>query len=188
MSVAGEWPPVRTARKEVESVSEYGSLREKIAAEKEERAREHEVWAGVVERAHAAGLAAAEAAVPTPMVVGSPKNLMGSLLGGDDGGFDPDKPTYYVSEGACGFGWVSMWPERSGETRRFVNWMSGRTKTKFPPVVKCDKSSHWSYGKFYVWAGVGGQSVARKEAYVHAFAEVLRDEVGLKCYGSSRLD
>lgn len=153
-----------------------------------EKDRLHKDWADLVATAHAAGEKAAAAAVPTPMTVGSPKNLVGSLVGGDDGGFDPDRPTYFVSEGACGFGWVNFWPERGGPTRAFCNWLSGKTPTKFPPVIEASKSSHDSMGKFYVWSPVMTQSVARNAAYATAFADVIREAGACEAYGDSRLD
>src|SRR5215471_2990569 len=50
-------------------------------------------------RAAEAGAEAYEAARPVPMVVGTPKDMMASLMGRDDGGFDPNEPTYYVADG-----------------------------------------------------------------------------------------
>lgn len=78
---------------------------------------------------------------------------------------------WYVSEGACGFAWV----EFAGNTA-FGRWAkkTGNARPHYPSGLS-------------VWVGEGGQSIARKEAYAQAFANVLRD-FGIKAYAGSRLD
>lgn len=132
-------------------------------------------------RAVEAGEQAWRAAVPTPMVVGTPKNMMASLMGGDDGGLDPEQPIYHVAEGACGYGWVSIHPANS----RFANFLRR----------ECEYASTGYRGGLEIpdWSLSGApeirasQSVARKEAFVTAYAEVIR-EAGITAYGHSRLD
>lgn len=124
------------------------------------------------ERADAAGKAAAEAARPTPMMVGTPKNFLGSLMGGDDGGFDPDQPTYYVAEGVCGFAWVTVRPATSS----FARWLKKNTH-----------AGTGYYGGMQLWVRGYGQSMERKAAYAAAFAKVLT-EAGLDAYSESRMD
>lgn len=122
-------------------------------------------------KAHEAGNAAAVAARPTPMVVGTPKNLMGSLTGGDDGGFDETQPVYYVAAGVCGFAWVTV-PGNSS----FGRWLKSTGKG----------SSMYGGGTgFYVHSF--GQSMELKEAYARAFVKVLQ-EAGVSAWYSSRMD
>lgn len=115
-------------------------------------------------KAEAAGNAAALAATPTPMVVGTAKSLF-------DDSFDPTQPTYFVSEGVCGFAWVKF----PGNTA-FGRW------------AKASGLARAAYGGgLQVRANVGGQSLARKEAWAYAYAAVLRDE-GVEAYAESRMD
>lgn len=70
-------------------------------------------------RAGEAGERAFKDAAPTPMIVYTPKNMMASLMGGDDGGPDPREPVYQVNEGVCGTAWVNIKPGGS----RFARWL-----------------------------------------------------------------
>lgn len=112
----------------------------------------------LVEKAHEAGMAALNAACPTPMIV----------TGGVPG--EPPK-TWYVDEGACGFAWVEI----AGNTA-FGRWAK-KSKLATPAYPK---------GLMF-WVYEGGQSIDRKEAYASAFAKVL-NEAGIKAYANSRLD
>jgi hypothetical protein len=104
-------------------------------------------------QAHAAGVAAMEAAVPVPMVV----------VGGSE--------KYFVEGGVCGFAWVSF----AGNTA-WGKW------------AKKNKVARSAYPKgLQVWVGGGGQSMQRKEAYAHAFAQVLNAN-GIQAYAGSRMD
>lgn len=123
-------------------------------------------------RAEAAGKVAGDGARPTPMVVGTPKNMMASLTGGDDGGLDPNQPTYYVSDGACGFAWVVVKPGTSS----FARWL-----------VKTDRGHSHYGGGIALWVHEYGQSMDRKSAYAAAFARVLA-EAGINAYSDSRMD
>ena len=125
------------------------------------------------DRANAAGHEAAMAAVPRAMLVGTPKNLVGSLVGGDDGGFDTSKPIYYESEGVCGFAWVNIKPGNSS----FARWMKDQGQAR--------PDSY--YGGVSMWISGYGQSYERKLAYARAFAGVLV-QGGIKAYASGRLD
>lgn len=123
--------------------------------------------------ADAAGMEALRAATPAPMLVGTPKNLMGSLLpGGDDGGFDETKPTYFVEGGPCGFAWVTIFP---GNSSLAYQWK------------KLGYASPAYGGGVSVWVREGGQSMQRKEAYARAFERVVRD-AGVTAYAGSRMD
>lgn len=121
-------------------------------------------FAALYAEADAAGKAAAEAAVPVPIVVGEETSPF-------SGQVDYSKPTYFVSEGLCGFAWVWF----KGNTA----W--GRWATKNGVARK-------AYGGgSQIWISGYGQSVTRKEAYAQAFAAVLRDN-GVDAYAGSRLD
>ena len=116
--------------------------------------------------AHAAGMAAGEALVPKPMVVGSPSTPFGSDV-------DHNKPTYYVPSGVCGFAWVNVKPGTSSFAKWLVKFGKGRSDSY--------------YGGVSVWVSYFGQSMEKKEAYAEAFAKVLSG-YGVKCYANSRMD
>ena len=82
-----------------------------------------------------------------------------------------DGTLYYVSEGLCGFAWI-----RFSGTTPFARWAKkmGYASKAYPKGMQ-------------VWVHSGGQSIARKEAYAHAFAAVLKKH-GIECYADSRLD
>jgi hypothetical protein len=116
-------------------------------------------FAQLYAKADAAGVAAGEAALPSPM----------ALSGGGGG---EEKKHYYISEGACGFAWVKVRPANSA----FGRWL------------KKYKGERKAYnGGIDIWCGHFGQSIDRKSAWADAFAGVLQ-EAGIKAYGDSRLD
>ena len=77
-----------------------------------------------------------------------------------------------VMGGACGFAWITIKPATSA----FARWLK-----------KAGHASKAYGGGLMVWVGEFGQSMARKEAYAHAYAEVIR-EGGFSAYASSRMD
>lgn len=79
---------------------QYGSLREKIAAEKAERAQRYAAFEALWHRAHAAGMVAAMPVIPTPMAV-------------TDG-----QTVHVVADGVCGFAWIVVRPATSS----FARW------------------------------------------------------------------
>lgn len=112
------------------------------------------------QKAHEAGMKAYYDAKPVPMVV---KDLQTGQK-------------WHESEGVCGFAYVVIKPAR------------GKLVSYLKSVNKGYKSDY--YGGYWVGpAGEAGmnQSLARKEAYCSAFAEVLT-KAGVKCYTWSRLD
>lgn len=129
----------------------------------------------LVARATEAAEVAFRAATPTPMMVYTPKNMMASLVGGDDGGPDPNEPVYHVADGACGFAWVTIRPG----TSRFARFL------RREGIGKSDDYR----GGTYVWAPGSGmsQSYARKMAAARAYAEVLR-AAGINAFADGRLD
>lgn len=139
---------------------QYGSLREKIAAEKFERQERYDKFAKVYAMAHEAGMEAATEAEPVAMVVTGT-------------GADGRSQSWYVPEGVCGFAWVTVRPANSS----FAIWAK--------------KTHGWraAYsGGLQLWVSEFGQSMERKESYARAFAQVIRDELGLRCYAGSRMD
>lgn len=147
-------------------MTEYGSLREKIAAEKLGRAQRYENFARVHALAEQAGHEAAMTAIPTPMLVVEHANPL------DDS--SPVVRQYApVTEGVCGFAWVTVYPGGCS----FARW------------ARKNKGWRGAYkGGTQRWVSGYGQSLTRKEAYAAAFAKVIRDELGLKCYSGSRMD
>jgi hypothetical protein len=115
--------------------------------------------------AHAAGHAAATAAVPDPMMVYEADLLTGAPR--------PGCRCYYVPEGLCGFAWVNVKPG----TSRFARWLRTTGKGRTDSY----------YGGVTVWVSGYGQSHARKVAYAEAFAKVLTDH-GVRAYADDRLD
>ena len=121
--------------------------------------------------AREAGLAAARAAVPEPMVIGTPKNMMASLMG-QGSEFDPKQPVYVVPEGVCGFAWVTIRPANSAAGHYAENHFGARN----------------GYGGgMQIWISEFGQSYTRKVAYAHAFARSL-GSAGISASSGDRLD
>ena len=145
----------------------YGSLREKIAAEKADRAARYAGFEKLVKDAHRAGMEALAAAKPRPMIVGSPTTPLGNDI-------DPTKPTYYVSEGVCGFAWITVRPATSS----FGRWALANGWSK-------------AYnGGAQLFVHEGGQSYERKCAYAAAYADTLSKGLpdNVRVTTDSRLD
>ena len=130
------------------------------------KARDDEFQA-LWDKAHAAGAEALAACTPTPMIVGSPSTPLGNDV-------DPTQKTYFVEGGACGFAWVKVRPA----TCAFARWMKRTGKVRGGAAYR---------GGYDIWISAGGQSIARKEAYARALADVLR-AAGITAYADSRLD
>jgi hypothetical protein len=109
---------------------------------------------------------AANDCIPTPMIVGSPTHILGNDI-------DPNKPTYYVPSGVCGFAWINVRDGRSS----FARWL------KKNDLGRPDSY----YGGVTIWVYKFGQSYEKKRAYAGAFSSVL-NEAGIKAYSMSRLD
>lgn len=170
-------------------MAEYATLKEKIQAEKAEKLANQTTWKALVEDAILAGATAGADACPAPMVVGTPVNVAASLIGGDGGGFNTDKPVYYVSEGVCGFAWVKFVATGTAG-RKFVNYLTGHQKpatSELAPPITLRKS--YNGGHDY-WVSGFGQSMQRKEACARAMARVIADAgiEGLSVYSQSRMD
>jgi len=136
-------------------------VRQSKADAEAKRKAHKELW----ERANVAGLKAANACVPTPMVVSQHKNPL------DD--TSAVEKQWYVPQGPCGFAYVTIRPA----TCSFARWLAKH------------KIGHKSYyGGWEISAGlVGNQSVEIKTAWASAVAKVLQ-EAGVKASHYSRMD
>jgi hypothetical protein len=130
-------------------------LRDKIRQETEARQARYTQFAGLVAKAREAGLKAAAEIMPRPMQV-----YEGNIL------------VETVSEGVCGFGWVSVRPGTSS----FAKWLVANRIGR--PAYE---------GGIQIWISDHGQSYDRKVAHAAAYAKVLAD-AGIKAYGTGRLD
>lgn len=169
-----------------ERMAEAATLRDKIRAEKQEKVERQEGFHALVTRAVEAGNAAFAAATPVPMVVQEHTNPLGDLLGGDAGSVVNE---WHVPEGVCGFAWITLYAKGT-DGRRFVNYLTGTQKparADLAPPVAAKKAYG---GGFQVWVHSASQSLARKEAYAQAFANVIREAniEGLAVYAGSRMD
>lgn len=113
-------------------------------------------------KARNAGLAAGEAAAPTPMHVVQRDVRTGEIV----------KRYAPVMDGVCGFAWVKVVPGTSS----FARWLKRNGHA----------SPSYSGGVDY-WVREYGQSMERKAAFAQAFAKVLV-EAGIQAYGQSRMD
>ena len=93
-------------------VSEYGSLREKIAAETKARKGRYAAFEGAYNKAAEAGKAAGEAATPRAMIVSEPSNPFAT-------GYSVPKAMWHVPEGVWCFAWVKVGPGNSS----FAKWL-----------------------------------------------------------------
>lgn len=140
-------------------------FKEMVAEQAAERAVRYDNFAQIWEEANQAGLAAADAAHPTPIVVQQHSNML------DDG--SPVVKEWVVPGGVCGFAWVTVRPGNSS----FARWT---VKNK---LMEPNRYS----GGVQLFVHVGGQSMGIKEAYADAFAAVLRKH-DIKAYSNSRMD
>lgn len=146
---------------------QYGSLREKIAAESAARRERYAQYPAIVAEADAAGRKAAEAVNPTPMIVEQRENML------DDS--SPVTKQWIVEGGVCGFGWVTVKPANCS----FAIW-----------AKKYDTARRWGkdyYGGISVSSPLMTQSMARNAAWARGFAQVLQSH-GIKAQTHSRID
>lgn len=124
--------------------------------------------ARIFKEAVAAGDKAYKDAVPTPMIVGTPTTPLGNDI-------DYSKETYFVSEGLCGFAWVTIRPARGA----FVNYL------KSIQVGSNGYYGGWRVG--YQYTNFKGQSYTRNVAAAGAFSGVLQ-KYGIDAFSEGRLD
>lgn len=139
---------------------------EKIAPESLPAAPVKNDWQALYNEAHNAGMDAANACNPVPMVVGEETSPF-------SGKIDMNKPTHFIADGVCGFAWVNVKPGTSA----FAKWLKAKK------IARTDDY----YGGVCVWVGAFNQSMQRKEAYAHAFARVLNSK-GITAIARSRMD
>jgi len=121
-------------------------------------------WQQLWDKAHQAGLEAANNHTPTPMVVQQHQNAC------DDN--SPVTKQWYVPQGVCGFAWVNIRPGNCS----FANWL------------KKNNLARSAYrGGVDIWIRDFGQSMELKEKYARAFAKVITN-AGIKAYPQSRMD
>jgi hypothetical protein len=135
----------------------YGTLREKISAEKADRAARYATFAAALADAFDAGERAGADVVPVGMVVSD--NSTGQK--------------WVVSDGVCGFGWVTIHPGSCS----FARWL-----------VKNGHARKAYGGGVSIWSPLRTQSYARNKAWAVAVASSLRERLGLTVYTGSRLD
>ena len=83
--------------------------------------------------------------------------------------------------GACGFAWLTIYPEHDGRTAK------GKAERK--AFAQLGAESHWIKGLYMIWnpSKIGAQNVDCKEAGAWAAVKVLK-EAGIKAACGSRLD
>jgi hypothetical protein len=121
--------------------------------------------AALFDKAHAAGMAAGNATVPTPIMAvqhANPLNDNSAVV-----------QQWYVPQGSCGHAWVIVRPGNCS----FANWLKKNGHGKASAY----------HGGVMVWASEFGQSVEKKSAYAGAFAKVLH-EAGIRAHSYSRDD
>jgi hypothetical protein len=120
-------------------------------------------FAAILDEAYAAGAAAGAAAIPQPMIV--------SQLSDPTNDNSPPVRQYYVPEGPCGFGWVTI-----------------KGNTAFGRWAKANKHAGSAYPSgLQFWSKLVTQSVTRNAAWASAVAQVLNKH-GIQAYAHSRLD
>ena len=92
---------------------QFGSLKEKIAFEKAERAARYAAFEKLWEQASAAGYAAGDHMMPRPMMVVD----------------DSKERAWIVNDGLCGFAWVNV----KGANKGFGRWLiqTGRARRAY---------------------------------------------------------
>lgn len=129
----------------MQTQTQFNSLREKIAHEKNERALRYEQFKALFDIACVKGIEAGNAALPTPMIVRD--GFTGALVD-------------YVEGGACGFAWVNVRPANSS----FGRWL-----------VKNNLARRSYRGGLDIWISAHGQSYERKCAHAGAMAQAFRN-------------
>ena len=142
--------------------------RDNVARDSAEREERYARFEKAYQAAKAAALVASAAAVPQPMIVAEA-----------DGLSDKPKPggkSYYVSEGACGFAWVT----------------TARGNSSFSIWAKKHKGANSAYrgGVTVFWCPGGGtQSIERQSVAAEAACRVLSEMIPEEeFYTGSRMD
>lgn len=112
------------------------------------------------------GRIAVNNATIVPMVVGTAKSIFSNEI-------DETMPTYFVSDGVCGFAEIIVKPGNCP----FANFLK---KNKLAEKRYCGPGVS-------IWVSDFDQSLQKKEAYARAFAKVLREN-GIDAFMISRMD
>jgi len=83
-----------------------------------------------------------------------------------------------IADGICGTATISIGAARSGTQRKFVNWISGRTTTGFPPPLHARRKP--GHGGYHVVITIHGQSLERNICTACHFARALAAIGGLE--------
>ena len=135
---------------------------------------ELEAFEALMEKADAAGREAVANLKVTPMIVGKAKSLFSNEI-------DYTKPVEVVESGACGFAWISVYPEFKGNTRLGKQERAVLEEFGFEQDY-CNKA------KYTRWVSEFGQSLERKTAYANAASAVFAAAAGIRAFGQSRID
>lgn len=119
-----------------------------------------------------AGMEAMKACVPVPMTVVQHASVL------DDK--SPVVESWHVADGVCGFAWITF-KANTTENRKFLAGLKAAGMIGDGGWGKATGAGY-SY-----WVHEGGQSMQKKEAFAHAFAQVLHDN-GITAYAMSRMD
>lgn len=145
---------------------EYGSLREKIAAEKAERQGRYAQFETAFAEAYEAGCKAGQACTPRAMIVAQHANPLNDA--------SSVRQAWHVPEGVCGFAWVKVAKGNSA----FARWL-----------MKTGKARKSYYGGVEINVREYGQSMERKEAHARAMAKALVEKLPeVQAYADSRMD
>jgi len=117
-----------------------------------DKQKRDKLYQDIYNAAHTAAIKASTEIVPTPMIVGSPTTPFGNTI-------DPNKKTYFVADGVCGFGWVKL--RRANHS--FCKWIVDNNHGR--------KSSY--EGGVIVNSPLRTQSMTRNAEYAHTFAKVI---------------
>jgi hypothetical protein len=128
-------------------------------------------WKALYDKAHEAGVEAAKAKIPEPMVVVERANPL------DDSSaivkqYEP------VLDGVCGFAWINIKPGNHS----FCNWYKKN-------IDENAKDNY--YGGISIWVHDFRQSMEKKSAYAGTFADVLNNEIDhpkFRAVAMSRID
>ena len=134
-------------------------------------------FAELVAKAHDAGLVAANNCQPIPMIVQEHASPL------DD--HSEVKKEWFVSEGVCGFSWITIRPA----TQPFARWMKRERNSlnvKYNGVINFPDRLAYG-GGLQIWVSGFNQSMQRKEKYADAFAAVLQAD-GIRASSGSRMD
>lgn len=125
----------------------------------------------IYNEALAAGKAAATAMTPVPMAVQTATGLTDE--------FDFSRPYEVISDGVCGFAWVSVYKASPAgrNDSPFVKWLRAQGIGRYSEYSKC-----WQ-----IWIGDYNQSMQRKSAHAEAMAKVFKEN-GITAYMGSRMD